>query len=115
MVKFRWSNFEELKEIKEMQFMSIKILDGTDPMKVINYIVDKYPCIKNFYYDTDHDEILLEIPFINDERGSWGCSMSQLRDAANEVAVADIAEFSPVIRVTRCYWTKLKHDGEVKR
>ena len=116
MVKFSWNNFKELEEIKEMQFMSIKILDGTDVFKVINYIVDKYPNIENFYYDTDFDEILLEILFINDKRGGWGCSMSQLRDVANEIAVADIAEFSPVIHVKRMYWDKLKHDDkEVNR
>ena len=115
MVKFKWNNFKELEELSDLQFASIKILDGTEPIKVINYIVDKHPGIDNFYYDTDHEEILLEIPFINDKRGSWGCSMSQLRDVANEIAVADIAEFSPIIHVKRMYWTKLKHNGEVKR
>ena len=49
------------KNENNKQFISISIEDGTDVIKVFNYISALYPVIKNNLYKMDNDEILLNL------------------------------------------------------
>ena len=110
LVQFRWNNYTELDQLKELQFVSIQIKDDTDPLRLFDYIVVKYPGIKNFYYDVGGAELLIELPYPNDERGGFGCNLTQLRDVVSEIAVADIAELSLGIQLKRYYSNKIKQN-----
>ena len=61
MIKFKptESQFDENGECRE--FLSIRILDGTDVTKVKEHICHEYENVEESIYDVDDDEILIEL------------------------------------------------------
>lgn len=77
------------KNENNKQFISISIEDGTDVIKVFNYISALYPVIKNNLYKMDNDEILLNLE--NDVH--YDFSLNALRSTVAKIAKANTYVF----------------------
>lgn len=110
MVTFQCECKEDVLHLQETQFVSVHILDGSNPLEVFDYITGKHPNVKRYFYDADIDEIVIEMPKLNDSRGKTGCTLQKLREAANEISKVEVACFDVSPEFERYVWLKSLRD-----
>ena len=111
MVKFHYESKEDMLYLQEAQFESIRVLDGTDPLKVFDYLTERYPNLRNYFFDSDAEEVIYELPYPNDERGIIGCSGREIREAASEIADIEISCFNVIMpQLERDVWKRTMKD-----
>lgn len=62
MVNFHYESKEDMLYLQEAQFESIRVLDGTDPLKVFDRLTERYPNLRNYFFDADAEEVIYELP-----------------------------------------------------
>ncbi len=78
------------KDEDNMQFISIKINDGTNTDDILTYISKVYPSINKAVFDIDTDEIVINAPA---EGEYYNFSLNDLRCTVSNIADAEITMF----------------------
>lgn len=73
----------------QKEFLSVKVTDGTDIIRVKEHLCEKYESLADSIYDMDSEEILIRLQ----KDVEYGFCFNQLVAVANEVAKSKVMWF----------------------